>query len=1283
MGGDRGGGVMSKFHHYSPSDPCPICGGKDCRSQNDGNLLVYCYTLDGSQDAPGFKFIGESSGSSSYKWVQISERSEAERTAAAEKAAAKRATEAERIANNATEPERDKRYRFAYSQLGLKPAHAEKLADRGFTREQSARWLHHSENAYDGFGIVAPIFNEQGQAIGAQIRRDTLPKDQKNRYRWHEGQGKQKLPDLAELPLAWCEPEQVTHTALVIGEGTSFKPQLISQSLGAIVVGAAGGNFTACSQQFTRYLNHARIRFGLSRIELAADSGSVRNGKIVRHYRRAIEAAEALGFECRVIWYGQTLKKSEGGKDCDEITAAELAAADRISWKAFEDIAIKYGGLPVSVPPKPVTPKPLPPKPEIISAQWQSTRAEAATVITIDREFAEAAAAQNQSVILVAGLDKCIAGKHPNRTIAAEVAAALPAAKSRIIIAIESDDREQCQRVKNLAWCLRKADYLVSIAYQSEAIELAKSFDLWRGLQLGKLSRKPDQIVTREQLIDGKYLPNISVPSGCKLLATKGHHGGGKTEQYKYQAEDRRRSSGVFLPVMYLTHRVALSTTGGLRLGVDHSDVFAVSGVNPATMGYSLCLDSLKSEDFRGSQSIFKVEDWHDAIVVIDEIEQVLQHLLFSDTLRSKRIEIMGNFAQLIRNVAASQHGLILIGDADLSDVSIALFKALSGGLLTDENIHIVEAEVPERAARVAYIYENPESLLSDLENAILAGEKVIIHTSAQKASSKWSSLNAEKYLLDKFAGLGLRIIRIDSDTVKTPDHAAYGGVAKINQICANHDVIIASPVIETGVSIDEAGTLPEDRIDSVWSFASGLQAEQSARQTIERVRSDIPRHIFAPTGTGLGQHGNGSVNPWFVAIGETNKAAAADTLAGYRAAAEADSAEDLKAYTEAWTKYAAYLNSGKKDYRAAITRGLRASGYTIIEAAPLPKPEKTEIKEAIEQIRDSSWDAKNAAVSAEIEIDDDDAYRLEKKDQRTPAEDLRLRKWKLTRRYAIESDDVSPALDRADDEGCYSKLQLHYWLTVGREQLPERDEMRRYNRRNRDAIAWLPDANRELLKGKIEALELLGIPELIEAIQAEPGATWHKFSPELVALRERFIIDRNRLGDVLGCEISGKSLDNPLAIARSILGKVGISFESPSDASTPKQVRIGGDRVRQYFARFDFAEVFDRSEQFDRWHAAEAERIAEWHADRAEAERIQAEAAEAERIATAEAEPEPPPMLSKAEALALMIEDQRRRRRPGEALDRWIERCADKFGDASIIGDAFLALAEANLIAA
>jgi hypothetical protein len=127
-----------------------------------------------------------------------------------------------------------------------------------------------------------------------------------------------------------------------------------------------------------------------------------------------------------------------------------------------------------------------------------------------------------------------------------------------------------------------------------------------------------------------------------------------------------------------------------------------------------------------------------------------------------------------------------------------------------------------------------------------------------------------------------------------------------------------------------------------------------------------------------------------------------------------------------------------------------------------------------------------------------------------------------------------------------------------------------------------------------------------------------------LVALRERFIVDRNRLGDVLGCEISGKSLDNPLAIARSILGKIGISFEIPDHPDTPKQVRIGGKQIRQYFTRLDFAEVFgDRSEQFDLWDAAEANNVAQWHADRAEAERIRAEAEAAAVIATAEAEPE------------------------------------------------------------
>jgi hypothetical protein len=913
--------------------------------------------------------------------------------------------------------------------------------------------------------------------------------------------------------------------------------------------------------------------------------------------------------------WNQAEDKSIG--DIDEISAEAIAA---IRW------------LPTTKPAEATKPAAVPAVPKateqkLILDRWQSSRDDASILLTTDRAYAEAAAEANLSALLVTGFDDCITGKYPNRVLASDITEVLPAG-SRVVLSLAEDSREQSKLINQLAWSLKKASYLVKIAYQSEALDQCKSFDLWRGLQLGTLSQKPDQVITREQLIDGKYLPDIKPPKRCKLLGIKALHGMGKTEQYARIADHRRRDSGVWLPILYATHRIQLSVSGGSRLGLDHASTIAAAGTNPATTGYSVCLDSMKFSDHAGSQSIFKVEDWHDAIVVFDEIEQALQHLLFSVTLGSHRIEIMRNFAQLIRNVAASDHGLILLGDADLSDISIALLQALSGGLLTSANTHIVEAEKPERSARVAHFYPKIEGIIDGLNAAIMMGDRVIIHTSAQKEKSKWSSINVEKYLSSKYPNSS--IIRIDSQTVNDPDHPAYGGVSAINQLVAKYQIIIASPVIETGVSIDQLEQV--SAINSVWYLGSGLQAEQSVRQTLERVRSDVPRHLYVPTGTGLGQIGNGSESPYFVALGEDSKAKASDTLASYKAAAEADHAEDMKAFMTAWCDYAAHINAGKKDYRNTIVRSLRAAGYQITEAEALDKAEAEVIASTFNEIKTGSWDAKNAAVANSTGCQNqDEAIRLDNRDRLSPAEGYKLRKFKLSERYSIEQDDVTADLDHDDDDGCYGKLQLHFWLTAGREQLADRDDIRRNTRRRRDQLAWLPDANRELLKGKVEALESLGIPELIETIATEPDRCWHKFSPELMELRDRFVANRHRFGDVIGCSITGSSLDNPVAIARSILGKVGIELIKPEDQ--PKQVRLeDGSRIRQYQLGFEFAEVFgDRVDQFDRWHHAEIERITEWNEK--ELIRIEAEAAaaahppgaiEPEREERIEPEPEP-----------------------------------------------------------
>jgi hypothetical protein len=56
-------------------------------------------------------------------------------------------------------------------------------------------------------------------------------------------------------------------------------------------------------------------------------------------------------------------------------------------------------------------------------------------------------------------------------------------------------------------------------------------------------------------------------------------------------------------------------------------------------LGYGLCLDSLHEN----SQANFNPDDWQDALVIIDEVEQVIWHGLNSETFTNNRVSILLN----------------------------------------------------------------------------------------------------------------------------------------------------------------------------------------------------------------------------------------------------------------------------------------------------------------------------------------------------------------------------------------------------------------------------------------------------------------------------------------------------------------------------------------------------------------------------------------------------------------------------------------------------------------
>jgi hypothetical protein len=79
-------------------------------------------------------------------------------------------------------------------------------------------------------------------------------------------------------------------------------------------------------------------------------------------------------------------------------------------------------------------------------------------------------------------------------------------------------------------------------------------------------------------------------------------------------------------------------------------------------------------------------------------------------------------------------------------------------------------------------------------------------------------------------------------------------------------------------------------------------------------------------------------------------------------------------------------------------------------------------------------------AIASSEELSDAELKKLQDKRAKTPAERHQQRKAELSRRYEIS---VSPNLVEKDDDGWYPQLRMHYYLTIGREFLTNRDAKR------------------------------------------------------------------------------------------------------------------------------------------------------------------------------------------------------------------------------------------------
>lgn len=657
-----------------------------------------------------------------------------------------------------------------------------------------------------------------------------------------------------------------------------------------------------------------------------------------------------------------------------------------------------------------------------------------------------------------------------------------------------------------------------------EAIENGAAFDRWNATQYSKLSY-PTSISLNQ-----RYLGELLIPEIEKLIVLKSPKGTGKTESLLPIVSEAIRNGQ---PVILLSHRVQLAQAIAKRIGIPY-----ISEVKTAEygslLGFALCVDSLHPF----GQARFNAENWTNPLVIIDEAEQVIWHTLTANTeVKKQRLEVFKQLSQLLKNAFAPGKGRVIIADADLSDLSIEFVLGL--GVAENINPFIINNLYKGNSCKI-YHYEQsePTTWVQALENHIREGGKPFVSLDGQKASSQWGTKVLEGYLKKLFPHL--RILRIDSESISDPEHEAYGCIEHLNEILLSYDLVLASPSIGTGVSIDIVG-----HFTSVWGCFQGVASENSTRQALARVRDNIDRHVWIKS-FGLGLIGNGAININSLLSSENKQFKANLNLLQLAGITIEEDLNINRTALNIWAKMGVRINVGLAKYRDVVIENLKEEGHIILSPTgdDAPKSKKELLKSVKEVVYEEECQKTiNQDISGMTETE---YNNLKQKKAKTSNERQQQRKYELQKRYGVE-----PTIDllKKDDKGYYSKLRLAYYLGVGKEYLSQRD-IKAAEKSFEAKSAWLPDFNKSQLGLKVGALQKFNIPELIEADELKGS------DPRLEELANNALSVRWQVRSILGITLNPN--DAPMTIFRQLIGKLGLSLQMIRRETT-------GDRARVY----------------------------------------------------------------------------------------------------------------------
>ncbi|MFY7886876.1 MAG: plasmid replication protein, CyRepA1 family [Dolichospermum sp.] len=768
-------------------------------------------------------------------------------------------------------------------------------------------------------------------------------------------------------------------------------------------------------------------------------------------------------------------------------------------------------------------------------------------------------------------------------------------------------------------------DYIASGGNGLELIGNAIDFDVYQAKKLKQLTRKPDLLLNPPQ----RHL-DFNLPIDKKIVAVKSPKGTGKTELLVRELKPRIDAG--LARVLVIGHRTKLLLQTAKRLDIKYVDYATLE--DQKKRGMVLCFDSLVS----GGKGQIHIEDWKDAIIILDEADQSAIHALMSSTCTRRRPEILENLEAILK--VCKQ---VIMLSADINDAVIEWIESMIGG---EEKAYIIVNEYQDEKFNFpAIIYDQttPDLWFGQMMKSIAKGNNLFIPVSAQREDSMYSSTAIENKIRADYPGI--KLLRMDSVTTSDPLHPANQAIEN-SEVIKGYQVTLATPVIETGFNI------PFEHFDEVWGLGRGLISSNSFRQSITRVRPNVPRHLWiADKAMNDAKIGSGSISYKQLIEGEHKKDKAIRAALLISKVIEKDDDFDCvvpEYHLKAWAKLAVPINAEISCYRQSVIAGLKDEGHTIYKWEDWVKSEillvekseklsdntpivstkeivstlskidtevetisdkegfdtafKTEIqtiekqkvstRKALKVNRDEVKSSASEKILSSEDIVDTDAEKIKISSLKTEDQVLSLKKFTTKKSFGVEP--TLELIERSWNRRYYPQLRLHYAITKGREFVIENQRYKVDNIFNsNNGRRFIPDSNKALsAMPKLLYFDFLDFEELLESEGIHEN---HPLVQRIWLKAQKYSED---IKSFLGVSV-GKS---PMQFVQNLIGLIGYKFPCLGKKT------IGDKRIRVYGRpAFDFEKdekgkikiindcavpvSDDREKSFEAWYQQDIER--------------------------------------------------------------------------------------------